>query len=263
MKSEPYFQDPKRTRAALARYAQFANGRGEKAWSIAESKLDLYRDAVKAYASQHDESSRRSSHEAVFRHLRRWYGIGRNGELRDASTVFSVLTNGCQSCARISGITLKSLGSTQNQQAVVECLESMGGLKELRSGKFPIMAVSKTLHFFNPRLFAIYDNDIVLKKVYRLFKSDWDSCYDKINADVHDEEIKFYLAYLLWGSSMIRSAYPTLMEDFAAWFIETVSKEGNAEDFRKELRVSYATVFEFIIIGAAYLEPPTMRCSYR
>jgi len=136
----------------------------------------------------------------------------------------------------------------------------MRGLKWLRSRKFPIMAVEKTLHFFNPRLFAIYDNDIVLKKVYRVFKSDWDSCYDKIGADVTDKGIEFYLAYLLWGGSMIRSAYPTLMEDFAAWFIETVSKERNAEDFRDELRASYATAFEFITIGAAYLESAGVPC---
>jgi len=91
------------------------------------------------------------------------------------------------------------------------------------------------------------------------FRSDWNSCYNKIGADVNDKEIKFYLAYLLWGSSMIRSAYPTLMEDFAAWFIETVSKERKADAFRDELRVSYATAFEFIIIGAAYLEAAGMQ----
>src|SRR5262249_5490897 len=158
------------TRAALERYAHFANGRGEKAWSIAESKLDLYRDAVIAFAGRDSESTRKSSHETVFGHLRSWYGIGRNGKLRDASTVFSGLTNECQSCTRSSSITLKSLASTPNQQVVVECLESMRDLKKLRSRKFPIMAVSKTLHFFNPSLFAIYDNDIVLNKVYRVFR---------------------------------------------------------------------------------------------
>jgi hypothetical protein len=259
MRSEPYFQDPKVTRAALQRYAHFASVKGEKAWSIAESKLDLYRSAVIAFGRV-DQSTRKSRHETVFRHLRSWYGVGRNGMLCDASTVFSVLTNGCQSCSRSSGVTLTSLAEKSNQQAVVDCLKSMRGLKRLRSGTFPIMAVSKTLHFFNPRLFTIYDNHIVLKKVYRVFRTDWDSCYDKIGADVNDDWIKFYLAYLLWGGSMIRSAYPTLMENFAAWFIETVSKQRNAEDFRDELRVSYATAFEFIIIGAAYLEAAGVSC---
>jgi hypothetical protein len=260
MRSEPYFQDPKRTRAALARYAHFASAKGEKAWSIAESKLDLYRDAVIAYASHADESTRKSSHEAVFGRLRSWWGVGRNGMLWDAATVLSVLTDKCQPCSRSNGLTLRSLESTPNQQAVVECMDRMRGLKKLRSSKFPIMAVSKTLHFFNPRLFVIYDNDIVLNKVYRVFRSDWKSCRDRIGADVHDEGIAFYLAYLLWGSYMICNAHPTLMEDFAAWFIETVSKERNAEDFRDELRVSYATAFEFIIIGASYREAAGVPC---
>lgn len=54
---------------------------------------------------------------------------------------------------------------------------------------------------------------------------------------------------------MIRSGYQDLMGDFAAWFIEAVAEEGeDAEDFRAELRQSYATAFEFIVIGAAHLE---------
>jgi hypothetical protein len=260
MRSEAYFQKPEITRAALARYAQFVGGKGEKAWSIAESKLDVYRRAIIAFAADADEPTKKSSHATVFGHLRRWYGVGRNGMLWDSATVLSVLTNECQPCSRSNGVTLRSLESTPNQQAVVECLDRMRDLKRLRTRTFPIMAVAKTLHFFNPRLFAIYDNDIVLKKVYRVFKSDWDSCYDKIGADVTDEGIEFYLAYLLWGGSMIRSAHPTLMEDFADWFIQSVSEERNAEDFRDELRSYYATAFEFIIIGAAYLEAAAVPC---
>jgi hypothetical protein len=260
MRSELYFQNPEKTRAALARYAHFASPKGEKAWSIAESKLDLYRRAVIAFDGRSDESTSTSNHETIFEHLRSWYGVGRNGVLWDAATLLGVLMKECKPCSRTSGVTLTSLAETSNQRAVVECLESMRGLKELRSRNFPVMAVSKTLHFFNPRLFAIYDNDIVLKKVYRVFRSDWDSCYDKIGAHVKDEWVDFYLAYLLWGGSMIRSAHPTLMEDFADWFIESVSEERNAADFRDELRVSYATAFEFIIIGAAYLEAACVPC---
>ena len=161
----------------------------------------------------------------------------------------------CKPCSRRNGLTLASLEARSNQQAVVECLESMKGLKQLRSGSYPIMAVSKNLHFFNPRLFAIYDNDIVLKKVYRVFRTDWNSCYDEISVKTHDEGIAFYLAYLLWGGHLIRKAYASFMDDFADWFIETVRTEGEqAEDFRDQLRLSLAVAFEFVMIGAAHLE---------
>ena len=74
-------------------------------------------------------------------------------------------------------------------------------------------------------------------------------------------EVHFYLAYLLWASQMIRNAHDRLMDDFADWFIEAVKQEGdNAEGFRDELRVSFATAFEFIVIGAAHLERTSERC---
>jgi hypothetical protein len=60
---------------------------------------------------------------------------------------------------------------------------------------------------------------------------------------------------------MIRTAYPGFMDDFADWFIETVADGGeDAEDFRDELRLSFATAFEFVIIGAAHLEGAGVPC---
>jgi hypothetical protein len=37
------------------------------------------------------------------------------------------------------------------------------------------------------------------------------------------------------------------MDDFADWFIEEVSEEDDASDFRDELRQSFATAFEFVV----------------
>jgi hypothetical protein len=261
MKSEPYFQNRNRTRKALARYALFASGKGEKGWSIAESKLRLYRHAVNAFAGTSDERIRRASHEEVYGRLRSWWGVGRNGTLWERATVFDVLENNCRACSRSSGLTLNTLEDEQTQTAVVACLESMRGLKRLRSGHYPVMAVSKNLHFFNPRLWVIYDNEVVVGKVYRVFKEEWAATYGRIAVETGDADISFYLAYLLWASHSIRNAYAGFMDDFADWFIATVRHEGEeAEDFRGELRSSFATAFEFIIIGAAHLEGGDMPC---
>ena len=108
--------------------------------------LDQVGRRTTAFAGIANESTRRSNHETIFGHLRSWWGVGRNGTLLDAATVLGVLTNECQPCSRSNGLTLTSLEDGSKQQAVVECLKSMRGLKQLRSGNYPIMAVSK-----NPR----------------------------------------------------------------------------------------------------------------
>ena len=99
------------------------------------------------------------------------------------------------------------------------CLEAVRSLKRLRSGNYPVMAVSKNLHFYNPRLFVIYDSEVVVGQVYRAFRKDWNGGYRRF-ASTGDGWLDFYLAYLLWASHMIRNAYPGFMEDFADWFIE-------------------------------------------
>jgi hypothetical protein len=257
MKSERYFQNPEMTRKALARYARFASDKG---WPISE-KLALYRHAVAAFGGTADERTRRASHEEVYWSLRSWWKVGRKGTLWDAATVFDVLTGQCQGCSRGSGLDLTRLEDDQDQQTVLACLERVRSLKRLRSGNYPVMAVSKNLHFFNQRLWVIYDSEVVVGQVYRVFKRDWNAGYRGIAADSGDAGINFYLAYLLWASRMIRTAYPGFMDDFADWFIETVAGGvADAEDFQDELRLSFATAFEFVVIGAAHLEGAGVPC---
>ncbi len=123
------------------------------------------------------------------------------------------------------------------------------------------MAVSKNLHFFNPRLWVIYDNEVVVGKVYRVFRRDWNACYRRIAVETGDAGIDFYLAYLLWGAEVVRKSHKRLMEQFADWFIEAVRREGEkAEDFRAPLRQCYATAFEFVVIGAAHVEGAAAPC---
>ncbi len=258
MKSASYFTNPEMTREALRKYAALTQKWG---WPIGESKLDLYRHGVVAFGGTADEATRRQSHQEISGHLRSYWGVGRKGTLWDARTTFDVLNSRCGACSCTSGLTLLTLGDEPSQRAVLDCLESVRGLKRLGSGSYPVMAVSKNLHFFNQRLWVIYDNEIVVKKVYRAFRRDWNSLYGDLAVDTGDEGIDFYLAYLLWASRSIRTGYRRLMDDFAEWFIGAVRDEGGkADDFRDELRLSYATAFEFIAIGAAHLEGAGVPC---
>jgi hypothetical protein len=66
--------------------------------------------------------------------------------------------------------------------------------------------------------------------------------------------MRFYLAYLLWAGKAIHQSGSDLMAEFASWFVETVSDDGIGTDFLQELKRYYATAFEFIAIGSAWLE---------
>jgi hypothetical protein len=270
MLSERYFQNRNLTQKALCRYEKFANAKEEKrekSWSIAQSKLALYRQAVVAFGDSPSEAH----YQEIYRRLRSYWAIGRNGRLWDASEIFHVLTNLCQACSR-RNLTLTTFGNEKSQRLVLDCLTKLTGLKKLKNGGYPVMAVSKNLHFFNQRLWVIYDTAVVENQVRRVFRKDWTSFDAKVQAETNDGWIKYYLTYLLWASHTIRTAYSGLMDDFADWFISAGAREKvktddsgeefvTAKDFRDELHMSYATAFEFIAIGATLLENSDKPCN--
>lgn len=261
MKSERYFQEPHLTRRALGRYAELTR---EWGWPIGESKLALYRHAAVAFGGRADEATRRVSHGVVDEHLRGYWQVGRRGTLWTAARIFDVLSDACGACARGSGVSLPTVAGEPGQRAVLGCLERLPGLKALASGRYPVMAVSKNLHFFHPGLFPIYDTAVVVKKVYRAFRADWTAAYREIAVGSGDGWIDFYLAYLLWASRLVRTSHPGFMDDFADWFVAAVREEGmEADDFRGQLRTYYAAAFEFVAIGAAHLEGAACRAASR
>ena len=92
---------------------------------------------------------------------------------------------------------------------------------------------------------------------------DWDTYYkdEWFQVESEDELFDFYFAYLLLGAHMLRTSYPGIMADFAAWFVKVVADEGyDARDMQRELEMYYAAAFEFILIGAMLLEGTNMAC---
>jgi hypothetical protein len=252
MKISPYFENEGWLKA-LDRYALFTKTK-KKDWSISESKLDLYRAAKRAFEPAVDGDTERPHFDTIYGDMKRWWGIGRNGNLATSDTVFALLKAECGPCSRTSGITLMNVHDRSCQESVVECLRKVRELKKLKSGDYPVMAVSKFLHFFNPGLFVIWDNAIVKDIVCRVFKNDLKSSRQDIEVNTDDEDTKRYLAYLLWAGKAVRQCTHDLMDGFATWFVEVVSDERHAEDFIPELKQYYAPAFEFVAIGSALLE---------
>jgi hypothetical protein len=150
-------------------------------------------------------------------------------------------------------MTLIDMHKRSCQAGVVECLRKVHKVKKLKSD-YPVMAVSKFLHFFNPGLFVIWDRAIIHGKVYHAFRDDWDSSYQDILVETDDKWMRFYLAYLLWAGKVLRQGASDLMAGFATWFVGAVRDDRNADDFRQQLMRYYATAFEFIAIGSTLLE---------
>lgn len=264
MKISPYFEETKQL-TALNRYAEFTTARNRD-WSIGESKLDMYRLAKRAFDGKSEENCRRGEFDKIYGNLKSWWRISRNGNLASAEMTFALLSKECLDCSRSKGLTLMNLREASSQQIVVDCLREVRELKKLKSGAFPVMAVSKFLHFFNPKLFVIWDREIIYGEVYPVFRQDWNAAYRDIKVGTDDEWMKFYLAYLLWAGKSVQECSQKSMQCFSNWFVDIVSSGRDAEDFRRELQTYYATAFEFVAIGAAYLEknngkPGNGKCS--
>jgi hypothetical protein len=61
---------------------------------------------------------------------------------------------------------------------------------------------------------------------------------------VADDGIKFYLAYLVWDSRMVRGARALFMNDFADWFVAAAQTErDDADSDRDALRSYLAAAF--------------------
>ncbi len=82
-------------------------------------------------------------------------------------------------------------------------LAKMQGIKPNKG--FPIMTVSKFLHFYNPSLFPIYDTEVIYNKVLnRSFKSDFRDFCDRARLPyrlfMNEDTVDFLPAYMRWAN---------------------------------------------------------------
>jgi len=120
-------------------------------------------------------------------------------------------------------VTLRSV----TDDDVPECwgiLRSMVGLKPLKYGP-SVVAISKVLHLWNPRLFVIVDNAAMWKRVFsqRRFKEPMLQTRHRVASLVNDadETVSYgacdllsYIAILRWSADLVR-CNPTITECFA------------------------------------------------
>lgn len=245
-----------KTSKALEKYGIFV----KKRWPIDE-KIRLYLAGNVAFNPLKGPSKGYKSFNEIYDSLKKYWQVFRNDSSHWRSKkVFDVLTKNCNRCSRNSNISLINLNE-EKKQIIAECLTKIKGIKTLRSGETSTMAISKFLHFFNPRLFPIYDNEIIKKSVLKKFGTDWKSFRKDVCKKNIDRGIQEYFCYVLWASNILKQNHNDVMNKFVKWFPKQV--EDKHIKLPRDLSKYYATAFEFIIIGAAELTknyPKDKRC---
>jgi hypothetical protein len=176
------------------------------------------------------------------------WGVGRNasGPLMSAEKTFETIRLGPSAFARGGPVTLPKI-HISDATALLRNLDRMKELKPIAG--YPVMAVSKFLHPYNPELFAIYDNEVIGGKVIRHFKNDFRAfCFASNLPDQVANTAEFYVSYILWGASLLRLANPRFMEIFADWLANQPGANLTERSF--DASRLYATAYEFTIIGA-------------
>jgi hypothetical protein len=245
MGTKAEFQDyfrPRKQRQALAAYADFA---AKSKWSVLH-KMDLYDDSRGAFSSGVGEEERFKSFERIYTALNRYWQIFRPyGAKRcwRARQIFDLLQQEFGEFSQSSGICLLNFGDNR-RQAVVRRMKGLKGMKPTCG--YPVMAVSKFLHFYNPGLFPIYDGAVVDKRVFRAFGSDYEEFCTDSGLDSRASGAEFLGNYMNWGNRLLSSAGPRFMEIFVEWLQEN---ESAAHDVAR-LSDLHAMAFEFTAIGA-------------
>lgn len=134
------------------------------------------------------------------------------------------------------------------------CLAKMQGIKQKKG--YPLMTVSKFLHFYNPALFPIYDYEVMWKKVCNgRFKNDFrDFCYreripNNIVGDNAEDTAAFLRYYMIWASSLLSLANADFMQVFTDWLAKQPGTDLRKRRF--DSKTLYARAFEYTAIGAA------------
>jgi hypothetical protein len=246
-----YFEPAGQVRA-LEEYSKFASVRG---WGIDE-KIRLYEASTRAFEPAMPDPE---AFGEIYRILRRWQ-VFRGTAARACWSqleIFDGIRNEFSEFAWGSSVALPNFAGSGKQEGLLSSLAKIKGIKP--NAGYPVMAVSKFLHAYNPSLFPIYDNEVIWERVFRRFKNEFrEFCWtSKLAYNVGFTPL-FLRNYISWASSIFATAHPRFMEAFVDW----LSKQPGGQLPRNFNTLSlYATAFEFTAIGAAEAEHGSIRAA--
>jgi len=242
-----YFESDLQQRSALDAVAR-------EGWLVPSGNLDLYETSHCAFdpASSADEAFR--DFEKIYKELAgpNWQ-VFRPSSPRDCwppQKIFETIKREFLEFSWRGPVNLLNFRKRGTDQGLESCLAKMQGIKPKKG--YPHMTVSKFLHFYNPGLFPIYDNEVIWERVFKYFQNDFRIFCGtaKISYDraISDDTAVFLLHYMDWASSLLSVAHGTFMRVFIDWLDKQPAASLRRQRF--DPKTLYATAFEFTAIGA-------------
>jgi hypothetical protein len=259
-KLNEYYQIRQSTYNALNRYLKLAD---DRQWDIGGQfgKLQLYALAGRAFDSRTPCSIALEAFRDVYEKVRQWPGVQRGGSLAPAEEVFDVLLRGGSNFLYSTKVSLANLTFPSSEASCLkEFLRSLKFMKPTKN--YPWMPVSKVLHFANPGLFPIWDWAVLWYKVMwqkkksspAAFRTEYETFCREHRFNALENGAEFVLNYTLWAAHYIQQSDSKFMEWFVDWMDRHFSADLAKYNIGQRLYTFNATAFEFVAIGAAYLE---------
>ncbi len=204
-----------------------------------EAMLNLYNSANGAFVGEGSLEDFRTVYEELRRKWKVFRGSQGHWSLERTYSVLKDLSEDLRNCC-LSELDIHKWRDVWN------AIENLKDIKQLKEGP-SLVAISKFLHFWNPRLFVIFDSEVVENWVFRhkyladqLNSEPVKSMLDQLNLNNNSRLTKYFKA-LVFASDLI-SNYPHIMETFA-------SKVHN------DIGTYEATAAEWFLLGLVELPP--------
>ncbi|HEV8605538.1 MAG TPA: hypothetical protein VGQ99_09245 [Tepidisphaeraceae bacterium] len=242
-------------RAALVEHHRRYKSR--RGWSI-EYHVECWQDGIRAC-----ESCTLSDYKIVYLHLRnKWRAFRPITPHQWGPERILAELNVCD-----GDFKSRNLSSIREHDvpALSEMLTRLGQMKKNKRGP-SVVALSKVLHFWNPRLFVIVDDLIMWKWVFGHWwlREPVDEIRKRLTAilpirgksDDPSCDLSSYVAILLWTSELARKNQALTTE-----FANYVRKYSKRDVTPIPLEVYEAAAVEWFLLGAVELIPNGIECS--
>lgn len=233
-----------------------AHGRvygAQRGWEI-KHHVDCWRRAQAAF-----EQGSIPDFEWLYLQLRNYWQVFRPHPARcwSAAETFGELRKLDEQSRGLSlrALTIADLGTCRS---IIDC---MSGIKPLKAGP-SIVAISKFLHFWNPRLFIIVDDAVMWRWVFahRWLWRQILAVREEIARELKLElpvgescDVLSYLAILHWSAEVLRLNPPV-----QRLFVEHVRRNSPDSADRLPLKTYEAAAIEWLLLGVVELPPTGM-----
>lgn len=222
------------------------------------TKVHLYNHAIDAYHIGNSNSHALRAFVQIYEYLRKYWKVFRGKDVVsywEAVEALENLRGVCSAWGNSSDLTLMSLDVSNSRTQLQGCFDAFAGIKRLSSGDYPWMAASKFLHFFNPRLFPMWDRAEVWDMALNSrFQHDYQAFCRRIGAKPGERSSIFNCTYTAMAAELMQNAHPELMVQFASWFRQNCVGCDDKHSVLEDINTYYATAFEIILLGATKMQ---------